>query len=620
MASNFAGSMYFLAQGALGEKDRIKPGTFRRVLAFAAPHLWPLALFLMLILAEAGIAVVIPLVYRHIINLGILPHRLDVVLRFAILAFVLSLFDVGVGLWQTYVAAKVGNAVVLSVRTRLFEHIQTMPLAFFARAQTGALVSRLDNDVEAAQTAFINVLSNVVGNVITVVLIVGAMLALSWQITLTSIVLLALLIWPARLLGRKLQVLTRESYGLAAALSSVMVERFNVSGAQLVKLFGRREREAGLFRANAQRVADINLTRTMYGRYLFAALTLMTSLTAALAYGWGGMLAVRGVLDVGTLVALVAYLQGLYGPLAILSNVQVTVVSALVSFERIFEVLDLKSIVVEKPDAVAIPPGPATIAFEHVDFHYPAAAEVSLASLEAIAIPDPGAPKPLLRDVSFAVRPGEMVALVGPSGAGKTTITQLIARFYDPQGGRVLIDGIDLKDARLDSILERIGMVTQEPYLLHDSVRANLLYASADATEAQMMEALRVAQIQPLIASLSLGLDTLVGERGYSFSGGERQRLAIARLLLKAPDIVILDEATAHLDSESEEAVQVAFELALKGRTSIVVAHRLSTILRADAILVIDQGRVVERGTHAVLLAKGGLYADLYRRQFAAAN
>jgi ATP-binding cassette, subfamily B, bacterial len=397
-----------------------------------------------------------------------------------------------------------------------------------------------------------------------------------------------------------------------------MVERFNVAGAQLAKLFGRPRDESAAFEAKAARVSDIGVTTAVYGRLFFTALMLMAYFATALAYGWGGVLAVRHTLDVGTVVALAAYLVRLYGPLAGLSNIQVSVMTALVSFDRVFEVLDLQPTIQEKPNAVALPKGPARVSFDQVSFRYPTAAEVSLASLEAIAVPDRSPQKTVLRDITFVAEPGQLVALVGPSGAGKTTITQLVPRFYDVQGGSLSIDGIDVRDAKIESLQQRIGTVTQDAHLFHDTIRQNLLYAKPDASDAELKEALRAAQILPLIESLPKGLETVVGERGYRFSGGEKQRLAIARLLLKAPDIVILDEATAHLDSESEAAIQRAFEIALRGRTSLVIAHRLSTILEADQILVVQDGRIIQRGTHAELLEHGGLYADLYRRQFAA--
>jgi ATP-binding cassette subfamily B protein len=496
-----------------------------------------------------------------------------------------------------------------------------MPLAFFTRTQTGALVSRLNNDVSGAQSAFTDILSNVVGNIITVVLILGAMFVLSWQITLAALILLPLFIFPARFWGRKIQAITRESYDLTASMNNLMVERFNVAGAQLAKLFGRRQDESKAFEAKAERVSDIAVKRTIYGRIFFTALLLMASFATALAYGWGGLLAIKHILDVGTVVALVSYLARLYSPLVGLSNIQVSVMTALVSFERVFEVLDLAPMILDKSDAIAIPPGPARISFDHVSFRYPTASEVSLASLESLAVPDnrPSDKTPeklVLRDISFAVEPGQLVALVGPSGAGKTTITQLIPRLYDVQSGVILVNGVDVRDAKLDSLHQRIGIVTQDAHLFHDTIRANLLYAKPDATDGEIMEALRAAQILPLVASLPQGFDTLVGERGYRFSGGEKQRLAIARLLLKAPDIVILDEATAHLDSESEAAIQRAFEIALAGRTSIVIAHRLSTILKADQILVVQNGRIVQRGTHAELLEQHGVYAELYQLQF----
>jgi ATP-binding cassette subfamily B protein len=598
-------------------KERVRPGTTTRILRLAAPYAWPLALFLLLVIAAAGVGVANPLIYRTLINDGILRRRVDIVIHLALLAGGLSLVDAGLGLWQSYLSARIGNQIVLSMRTRLFAHIQTMSLAFFTRTQTGALVSRLNNDVTGAQSAFTDVLSNVVGNLVSVALVLGAMFVLSRQITLAALVLLPLLIWPARATGRKLQQITRESFNLTAAMNSVMVERFNVAGAQLAKLFGRPEEDIAAFEAKAARVSEINVTRALYGRFFFTALTLMSSLATVLAYGWGGVLAIRGVLDIGTIVALVSYMFRLYVPLTGLSNIQVSIMTALVSFERVFEVLDLPPMITDHPGAVDIPSGAATVAFDHVCFSYPTAQDVSLASLASVGVPDTAPSKTVLHDVTFTARPAEMVALVGPSGAGKTTLGQLAARLYDPHSGTVSINGIDLRDATLESVHRRIAIVTQDAFLFHDSIRANLLYAKPDATDIELRQALRAAQILPLVETLPAGLDTWVGERGYRFSGGEKQRLAIARLLLKAPDIMILDEATAHLDSQSEAAIQTAFEAALAGRTSIVIAHRLSTILRADQILVLDQGRIVQRGTHATLVNAPGLYADLYRRQYA---
>jgi ATP-binding cassette subfamily B protein len=537
----------------------------------------------------------------------------------AMLAALLYVIDAGLGLVQSYLAATIGSRIVLSMRTKLFDHIQQMPLAFFTRTQTGALVSRLNGDVAGAQSAFTDVLSSVIGNTITVVLVLGAMIFLSWRITLISLALVPVFILPARFMGRKLQAIARESYDLSSGMNNTMIERFNVAGAQLAKLYGRRADETAAFAVRAGRVAEIGVKRALLGRVFFAALTLLGSLATAIAFGWGGLLTIQHTMDLGTLVALVSYLGRLYAPITGLSNVQVTVMTALVSFDRVFEVLDLPSMIQERPDALPVPPGPARITFDRVSFRYPTAAEVSLASLESIAVPDRSPQRTILHDISFTVQPGTLTALVGPSGAGKTTITQLIPRLYDVQSGAIAINGMDVRDATLDSLRRRIGIVTQDAHLFHDTIRANLLFAKPGANDAELEAALRAAQIWPVVAGLPEGVDTLVGERGYRFSGGEKQRLSIARLLLKAPDIVILDEATAHLDSESEAAIQKAFEIALKGQTSIVIAHRLSTVLKADQILVVQDGRIVEHGVHADLLANGHLYSELYHRQFSAA-
>ena len=597
-------------------KQKIRRGTAKRTLLFAVPYAVLLTLFLCVVIVGATISIANPLIFREIINNGILKGNSALVIHLALVVAALGLFDGVLGMAQTYLATKVGAGIVLSLRKQLFEHIQRMPLAFFTRTQTGALVSRLNTDVGGARTAFTDILSNVVGNLITVVLILGAMFVLSWRITLGALVLLPLFMLPARFLGHKLQRITRESYDITAAMNNLMVERFNVAGALLTKLFGHREDESRFFEEKAARVSDIEVKQAFYGRLFFTALLVMATCATALAYGWGGVLAVRHLLDVGTVVALVSYLTRLYAPLLGLSNVQVSIMTALVSFERVFEVLDLPPMIREKPDAVAIPPRPARISFDHVSFRYPLAAEVSLASLESIAVPEKGTQSIVLQDITFEIAPGKVLALVGPSGAGKTTITNLLPRLYDVHSGSIRINGVDVRDAKLDSLSERIGVVTQDAHLFHDTVRANLLYAKRDATHEQIRSALRDAHILDLVESLPDKLETLVGERGYRFSGGEKQRIAIARLLLKAPDIVILDEATAHLDSESEAAVQRALETVLAGRTSIVIAHRLSTILKADEILVVQNGTIVQRGPHTKLVAQPGVYADLYYRQF----
>jgi ATP-binding cassette, subfamily B, bacterial len=613
--SSMMGVWRSLGQDASVLKQKVKPGTAKRALLFAVPYLGLLALFLLVVIVDATIGIVNPLIYRQIINNGILRGNSALIIHLAVIVAVLGVFDGALGMTQTYLSSKIGAGIVLSLRTRLFEHIQRMPLAFFTRTQTGALVSRLNTDVGGARTAFTDILSNVVGNLITVVLILGAMFVLSWRITLGALVLLPLFVVPARFWGRKLQSITRESYDLTSTMNNLMVERFNVAGALLAKLFGRGQEEGKSFEEKAARVSDIGVKQSLYGRLFFTALLVMATCASSLAYGWGGVLAVRHLLDVGTVVALVSYLTRLYAPLLGLSNVQVSIMTALVSFERVFEVLDLPPMIREKPDAVRIPPGPARISFDHIFFRYPSAADVSLASLESIAVAEKRTQKTVLQDISFEVAPGQLVALVGPSGAGKTTLTHLVPRLYDVQGGAIRINGIDVRDAKLDSLSERIGVVTQDAHLFHDTIRANLLYAKPNATDEQIRSALRDAQILDLVESLPDKLNTMVGERGYRFSGGEKQRIAIARLLLKAPDIVILDEATAHLDSESEAAIQKALETALAGRTSIVIAHRLSTILKADEILVVQNGAIIQSGTHQELLAQQGIYAELYHHQ-----
>jgi ATP-binding cassette subfamily B protein len=596
--------------------QRLSPGIGGRILRFAAPHRTLLLVFLVLIVLDALASAANPLVYRAIIDDGIIPKDSALIVELAFVLAGLAIFDAVASVGQRWISARVGEGLIYDMRTRVFAHIQQMPIAFFTRTQTGALVSRLNNDVLDAQQAFTDTLSSVLGNIIGVAITIAAMAFLSWQITLASLALLPVLILPARWVGRRIQAVTREAYNLNASMISTMVERFNVSGALLVKLFGQPERETLAFDERAGRVRDIGITQAMYTRVFRVALLLTAGLATAVAYGWGGLLAASGALNVGTVVAMTAYLSRLYGPLTALSNVQVDVMTALVSFDRIFEVLDLRPMIAERPDAIEIPPGPTSVHFEHVDFSYPTADEVSLASLEAIAVAPPAPTQGVLFDISFSVPPGQLVALVGPSGAGKTTIGHLVARLYDVRAGRVLVNGVDVRDAAFDSLRATVGTVTQDAHLFHDTIRANLLFARPEASPQQLIGALRAARILPLVEALPEGLDTVVGDRGYRLSGGEKQRLAIARLLLKAPPVVVLDEATAHLDSESEQAVQLALATALRGRTSIVIAHRLSTVRAADLILVVAGGRIIERGRHTELLAAGGLYADLYRTQF----
>ena len=596
--------------------QRLAPGTVRRIAAFARPYRAWIALFLVTVVIDAVLVVATPLLFKRIIDDGVTAGDSAVVIRLSLIVAVIAVADSLLTLVGRWWSSRIGEGLIYDLRTQVFAHVQRMPVAFFTRTQTGALISRLNSDVIGAQQAFTSTLSGVVSNLITLVLVVIAMLALSWPITVAALVLLPVFLVPAKWVGRRLQELTRESMQLNASMSTVMTERFNVSGALLVKLFGRPEEEDAGFAAKADRVRDIGVRIAMSNRVFFTAMTLVASLATALVYGVGGVLAVEGVLTVGTLVALAGLLGRLYGPLTALSNVRVDVMTALVSFERVFEVLDLPPMVQDRPDAKALPRGPASVEFDSVDFRYPTASEVSLASLESVAVLESAPSGQVLHGVSFRAEPGQMVALVGPSGAGKTTVTSLVSRLYDVTDGAIRVDGRDVRDVTMESLHDAIGVVTQDAHMFHDTIRANLLYARPDATEAELAAAISDAQIGELVAALPDGLDTVVGDRGYRLSGGEKQRLAIARLLLKAPDVVVLDEATAHLDSESEAAVQRALERALEGRTSLVIAHRLSTVRGADLILVVDGGRVVQRGRHDELLAAGGLYAELYRTQF----
>ena len=598
------------------QDEKVPKGTTRRILKFVRPYKGLLGIFLVLVVIDAVVSAANPLIYREIINKGILGKDAGLVVALALLVAGLAIADAGLTLVERFISARVGEYLICEMRTKVFDHVQRMPLAFFTRTQTGALVSRLNNDVTGAQEAFTDVLSSVIGNLISVGIVLVIMFFLSWQLTLVALAILPAFLLPARWLGRRLQSITRERYELTAEMNNGMVERFNVAGALLVKLFGHPGAESADFGKKAARVRDIDIVQAIYARFFFVALLLTAALATALVYGWGGVMAVKGTLDVGTVVALTAYLNRLYGPLTALSNINVDIMTALVSFDRVFEVLDLEPMVTEKPDPTAVPRGPARIEFDHVRFSYPTSSEVSLASLESVAVLNDTPSQEVLRDVSFSAEPGQLVALVGPSGAGKTTVSQLVPRLYDVRSGAVRIDGVDVREASFESLRQTIGMVTQDVHLFHDTIRANLLYAKPEAGDDELIEALRGAQILPLIESLPDGLDTVVGDRGYRLSGGEKQRLAIARLLLKAPDIVVLDEATAHLDSESELAVQRALKAALTGRTSLVIAHRLSTVRDADQILVLSEGRIVERGRHDELIAAGGLYAELHATQF----
>ena len=595
---------------------RIERKTLRRVLGFARPHRRLIAGFLAVTVVDAALVVAPPLLLKLIIDDGVRTGDVALVVWLASLVALVAVLDAAFGLVTGWLSSRIGEGLIYDLRTQVFAHVQRQSLAFFTRTQTGALVSRLNNDVIGAQRAFTSTLQGTVSNVISAVVVGVTMLFLSWPVTVMCLALFPILLLASKLVGARLAGLSREQMDGNADLGNAMTERFNVGGAMLLKLFGRREQEDVVYASKAAVVRDLGIRISLLTRIFFAAMTLVPSLALALVYGIGGWLAIRGDLSVGTIVALGVLLTRLLGPLQGLSNVRIDVMTALVSFDRVFEVLDLPSLIQEKPDAIALPADASRLEFDHVAFTYPRADEISLASLETVARTESRDSGPVLHDVSFTAEAGQMIALVGPSGAGKTTVTHLVARLYDVGAGAVRVGGHDVRDVTLQSLEDVVGYVTQDAHMFHDTMRANLLYARPEATEAEIWAALEAAQIVALVRSLPDGLDTVVGDRGYRLSGGERQRLAIARLLLKAPSIVVLDEATAHLDSESEVAVQRALDAALVGRTSLVIAHRLSTVRNADLILVLQDGRVVQSGTHADLLAAGGLYAALHATQF----
>ncbi|GIJ62868.1 ABC transporter ATP-binding protein [Virgisporangium aurantiacum] len=606
----------YSAMTAQQDRRPFSRATLRRIAAFARPHKRYLALFLLLSIVGALLAVATPVLAGRVVDEIVSGASSDTVVLLAAVIAVIAVAEAAGSVANRWLSASIGEGLILDLRTTVFDHVQRMPVAFFTRTRTGALVSRLNNDVIGAQRAFSDTLSGVVGNLVMLALTLAVMLRISWQITVLALVLLPVFVLPARRIGSRLAGLEREAADHNAAMGTQMTERFSAPGATLVKLYGRPAQESAEFAARARRVRDIGVRTAMVQWIFITALTLVSALALALVYGLGGWFALQNRLDAGSVVALALLLTRLYAPLTALASARVEVMSALVSFERVFEILDLKPLIEEKPTAGPVPDEPVSVEFDDVSFSYPAADKVSLASLEEVAVLDARGGSPVLHDVSFTVEPGQLVALVGSSGAGKSTIASLVPRLYDAEAGAIRLAGVDVRDLTGDSIRATLGMVTQDGHLFHESVRYNLLFANPTASETDLWDALRRSRLDTLIKSLPDGLDTVVGERGYRLSGGERQRLTIARLLLARPKVVILDEATAHLDSTSEAAVQAALGEALAGRTALVIAHRLSTVRAADQILVIENGRIAERGTHADLLAAGGRYEELYRTQF----
>jgi ATP-binding cassette, subfamily B, bacterial len=597
------------------KNQKLKPGTISRITRFAIPYKISLIFFMITVVIDAFLIIASPLLLRKLIDDGVIPKDFELVTSLAVLVGIIAILDAVFSMIGRWFSARIGEGLIYDLRKQVFEHVQRQSIAFFTRTQTGALISRLNSDVIGAQQAFTSTLSGVVSNSLSLLLVIITMLTLSWQITLVSLVLLPVFLIPTKWVGRKLQGLTRQSFDINAQMSSNMTERFNVSGALLVSLYGDSEKEKSEFATKARKVADIGISIAMLNRIFFIALTSIAAIATAVAYGIGGHLAINDQLTVGTLLAITALLARLYGPLTALSNVRVDVMSALVSFERVFEVLDLQPMVTDSQNAKILKTDKPEVKFDSVSFTYPSAKEISLASLEAVAKPELVESGEVLKNISFTVLPGTLTGIVGPSGAGKSTISSLIPRLYDVTSGGIFIDGLDIRQYSIKSLRENIGVVTQDSHMFHDSIYANLLYADSNVSKDEIENACRAAQIWDFIEGLPNGLDTVVGERGHRLSGGEKQRLAIARLLLKKPSLVILDEATAHLDSENEALVQAALKEVLKNRTSIVIAHRLSTIVNADQILVIDSGSIVERGTHEELVNKKGLYFDLYERQ-----
>ena len=596
-------------------EQKLKAGTVKRIFGFAQPYRLYLSIFLFTVVIDAFFIVATPLLLRKLIDDGVIPKNGELITQLAIFVGLLAVADALMSIIGRWFSARIGEGLIYDLRSQVFAHVQKQSIAFFTRTQTGSLISRINSDVIGAQQAFTSSLSGVLSNVVSLILVTAAMLFLSWQITVVSLVLLPVFLIPTKWVGRKLQTLTRESFTLNAAMSSTMTERFNVSGAMLVALYGQAQAENDFFRSRARKVADIGISMAMLNRIFFIALTSVAAVATAFAYGIGGHLALNETVTVGTLLAITALLARLYGPLTALSNVRIDVMTALVSFERVFEVLDLEPMVTNKAGAQSLTKSVPSIEFKDVHFSYPRPDQISLASLESAAKEEHIASGEILKGISFTVAAGSLTAIVGPSGAGKTTISALVPRLYDVTSGSICVDALDIRELTLESLRANIGVVTQDAHLFHESIAQNLRYAKHDATEAEMEEACRAAQIWQLIESLPNRFETLVGERGHRLSGGEKQRLAIARLLLKSPSVVILDEATAHLDSENEALVQQALKAALKGRTSIVIAHRLSTVKDADQIIVLENGITVERGKHEELFNAGGLYSELYTRQ-----